>query len=187
MKENQIVLLPDAKGGVSITPPQGCEVDKVEVIDGVLSVTFKAAERKLPKTWEEFCESHPIQDDEVYLSLQGTIVSYDFSDWEPRARRITNTNTLPDRATAEATLALCQLVQLRDCYNVDWVPDWDGGGHNYVIEFDGGDIELYDRDTVSSSPLFFKTAELRDEFLRNFRSLIEKLKPLYGIKEGGEE
>ena len=34
-------------------------------------------------------------------------------------------NLLPDRATAEAVLALCQLVQLRDAYNGDWVLNWD--------------------------------------------------------------
>lgn len=32
-----------------------------------------------------------------------------------------------------------------------------------------------------------KSIELRDEFLNNFRPLIKKLKPLYGIKKGGEQ
>lgn len=44
-----------------------------------------------------------------------------------------------------------------------------------------------ERKITLSHILYFKTQELRDEFLRNFRDLIEKLKPLYGIKEGGEQ
>lgn len=167
-----------------IEAPEGCEIEKVELIDGVAVVTFREKKRKLPKSWEEFCEMFPFNGKEYYLQL-GEALKLNCSGNYRSAD--TTATTLPDRATAEAVLALCQLIQLRNCYNGDWVPDWDGGGHNYVIEFDGGDIELYDRDTVSSSPLYFKTAELRDEFLRNFRPLIEKLKPLYGIKEGGEQ
>lgn len=92
-----------------------------------------------------------------------------------------------DRATAEAVLALCQLIQLRNAFNGDWVPDWSGGKDKYVIEFSECEIYAYKRQITSSSPLYFKTADLRGEFLRCFRPLIEKLKPLYGIKEGGEQ
>ena len=95
---------------------------------------------------------------------------------------------LPDRATAEAVLALCQLIQLRNAYNGDWVPDWeDDEEDKYIIySYKSRCVEgIYQNTAVS--PLYFKTLELRDEFLRNFRPLIEKLKPLYGIKKGGEE
>ena len=39
-----------------ITAPEGCEIEKVEIVDGVAVVTFREKERKLPKSWEEFCE-----------------------------------------------------------------------------------------------------------------------------------
>lgn len=58
---------------MSITPPQGCEVDKVEVVDGVLTVTFKPQERKLPKSWEEFCEMYRIGACECYINEDGNI------------------------------------------------------------------------------------------------------------------
>ena len=35
--------------------PAGCEVEKIETQDGHVVVTFKEKERKLPKSWEEFC------------------------------------------------------------------------------------------------------------------------------------
>lgn len=33
--------------------PAGCEVEKTEIIDGALVVTFKPKEPQLPKSWEE--------------------------------------------------------------------------------------------------------------------------------------
>lgn len=172
---------------IKIAAPEGCEIEKVELVDGVAVVTFKEKERELPKSWEEFCKMFPVTEKEYYVTSASEVVNSLKRERTNTRSYIVDANNLPDRATAEAVLALCQLIQLQNVYNGDWVPDWDGGGHNYVIEFDGGDIELYDRDTVSSSPLYFKTEDLRDEFLRNFRPLIEKLRPLYGIKEGGEK
>ena len=88
---------------------------------------------------------------------------------------------------SDALIALIKLILLRNCYNGDWVPDWSKGAENkYCIEFAYGDICIC-TNCVSPLLLHFKTIDLRDEFLRNFRPLIEKLKPLYGIKEGGEE
>lgn len=183
MKDNKIVLPPDANGGVSITPPQGCEVEKVEVVDGVLTVTFKEEqERKLPKSWEEFCEMFPPTKTEYYIDKDCDILSLTSGARTDHNDR----NLLPDRATAEAVLALCQLIQLRNCYNGDWVPDWTDEERKYTIDFYEDEIwsgEFGD----TTSILHFKTKELRDEFLRCFRPLIEKLKPLFGIKEGGEE
>ena len=171
-----------------ITAPEGCEIEKVELIDGVAVVTFKEKERKLPKSWDEFCEMFQIKDGECYFDSASVIFEYNLTGercTEPR-RAKTDLNVLPDRATAEAVLALCQLIQLRDCYNGDWVPDWTDEERKYMIEFYENDISnsiCY----ASSKIFFFKTEELRDEFLRNFRPLIEKLKPLYEIKEGGEK
>ena len=168
-----------------ITAPDGCEIEKVELVDGVAVVTFKEKERKLPKSWEEFCDMVPIYDGECYIQAN--------SDIEKRDENVSNRwhegdrNLLPDSATAEAVLALCQLIQLRNAYNGDWVPDWeDDNETKFVIRFLNNEIYR----TIgyeSPTPLCFKTKELRDQFLENFGDLIEKSKPLYGIKEGGEE
>lgn len=173
-----------------IIAPDGCEIAKVELVDGVAVVTFKPQERRLPKSWEEFCRMFPIEKKEFIISNLSLVLKandnppYDNSE---KPRCFCNKNILPDRATAEAVLALCQLIQLRDCYNGEWVPDWTEDTLKYAIEFRQEKISNSTYHTYSCSPLYFKTNELRDEFLRNFRPLIEKLKPLYGIKEGGEE
>lgn len=73
-------------------------------------------------------------------------------------------------------------------YNQGWVPDWkDINEKKYTIYVFRSEIAKEANSFSSLSPLFFKTAELRNHFLENFRDLIEKLKPLYGIKEGGSE
>lgn len=94
--------------------------------------------------------------------------------------------TFSEKSVAEAFLSLCKLIQLRDAYNGDWVPDWFDTSVKYTIEFKTDKITTNCNKALPQI-LYFKTEDLRDEFLRNFRPLIEKLKPLYGIKEGGEE
>lgn len=169
-----------------IEAPEGCEIEKVEIIDGVAVVTFREKERKLPKSWSEFCVMY--RDTKVGESCVMTDCSIRTPGFSFRRDSHTDQNLLPDRATAEAILTLCQLIQLRNAYNGDWVPDWENPEEiKHIIQFDAGEIQCDTWIGVSASPLFFKTEELRDEFLRNFRPPIEKLKPLYGIKEGGEQ
>lgn len=166
--------------------PAGCEVEKIETQDGHVVVTFKEKERKLPKSWEEFCEMYPIKDGEYYAEDNCYIIKRQ----DVGEARFVNKdrNLLPEYAAADAVLALCQLIQLRNCYNGDWVPDWkDVGKTKFMIIIYEGEIDVDCANSLPSSLLYFKSKELRDEFLQNFRDLIEKLKPLYGIKEGGRE
>lgn len=168
-----------------ITAPEGCEIEKVELVDGVAVVTFKKKERKLPKSWEEFCEMFPTKQNEYYIDDLSE-VSIGVTGGVRRVDR--DENLLPDRATAEAVLALCQLVQLRNCYNGDWVPTWeDTKERKWAISFYENQIFVTDFVNYSYSLLYFKTKDLRDEFLRYFRPLIEKLKPLYGIKSDNKQ
>ena len=172
-----------------IAAPEGCEIEKVEIVNGAAVVTFRKKECKLPKSWEEFCEMFPDFTGEYFIepnNIEKIGQVLDISEWEKRTNK--NAELLPDRATAEAVLALCQLIQLRNCYNGDWVPDWtEEKEEKYIITYGGsGNIEQWTAYSMCRI-LAFKTKELRDEFLRYFRQLIEKLKPLYGIKEGGDK
>lgn len=152
--------------------------------DCIVNFLIKRKEKQLPKTWEEFCENNPIKYGECAIGLQSNIIdeSGEFS------RAIdTDRNYLPNYSTAEAVLALCQLIQLRNCYNGDWLPNWTNSKTKYVIEFNHNTPQINDWRVISVSPLYFKSKQLAEKFLQNFRQLIEKLKPLYGIKEGGEK
>ncbi|MBQ1196626.1 MAG: hypothetical protein IIX44_10325 [Clostridia bacterium] len=179
--KNQKIMEKETK----ITVPDGCEIKKVEIVDGVAVVTFKEKERELPKSFEEFCELFPKTKGEFYINANSSILK-DVS--EDERSKTTDANLLPDCATAEAVLALCQLIQLRNAYNGDWIPNWkDQYEQKYTIEIEKCTLLEFQCQTYCSTILYFKSEELRDEFLRCFRPLIEKLKPLYGIKEGGEE
>lgn len=89
-----------------------------------------------------------------------------------------NTNVFPTREEAEACLALSQLLQWRNKYNEGWKPDWENGSEpKYVIYFQANLIYL-NTNTHTSSILSFKTKEIRDKFLEDFRDLIKIVRPL---------
>lgn len=109
-------------------------------------------------------------------------------------RRITTQVNIPsviadfteDPELSDALVALIKLILLRNAYNGDLVPDWNDCNRKFITGIYNNDISVWST-CNTAFPLYFKTEELCDEFLRNFRDLIEKLKPLYGIKKGGEE
>lgn len=130
----------------------------------------------LPKTWEEFCKVYPLREKEYYIDNTSNICEA-YNCGTIRRNSIVDKNLLPDKETTEAILALLQLIQLRDCYNDGWEPNWEDNTAKYVIYTYYGNINT---DVVFSTNriLVFKTAELRDKFLENFRDLIEIAKPL---------
>jgi hypothetical protein len=172
-----------------ITAPEGCEIEKVELVDGVAVVTFREKKRKLPHSWEECCEMFPMKIPYNFAVKRSDLMADDFIFLNSYHNRLLEDmeKFTGNRATAEAVLAFTQLIQLRECYNGYWVPDSKEVPKPYCIDFADGIIRCARYDHLQTSVLFFKTEKLRDEFLRHFRPLIEKLKPLYGIKKGGEE
>lgn len=86
---------------------------------------------------------------------------------------------LPTKELAEAMLALCQLLQLRDRYNDGWKPNCCNYSNNFVIEVYNSEIST-DYFQSTQRILAFKTKELRDTFMNapKIRELIEIAKPL---------
>lgn len=78
---------------------------------------------------------------------------------------------------ANAAIALAQLSQLMHVYNEGWEPDWTKNDGKFVV--------CYVEDKIITPCyiwykhfLTFKSREIRDKFLENFRELIEQAKPL---------
>lgn len=87
-------------------------------------------------------------------------------------------NTFATTEQDEASVALAQLSQLREVYRNGWKPDWtDDEEHKYCIEFYQDKIYV-DTYTETSHFLSFKDSKTRNLFLKNFKDLIEKAKPL---------
>lgn len=151
---------------LKIEIPQGYEIDKGK--STFEKIVFKKVENELPKRWEDL----------------GVIRGYyvnahsELRDFECCTGKDSNKNTFPTKEEAEACIALAQLCQLRDRYNDGWRPDWDDGGEQkYAIKIENNKTVKYIL-TSTSSVLSFKSVNLRDEFLENFRDLIEIAKPL---------
>lgn len=167
-----------------INIPTGYEIEKTEVVGDALTVTFKLKDSQLPRTWEEFCEMFPVTTAEHFINNdscihQATVIGYNRS-------KECDKNLLPDLATTESILALSQLISLRNRYNQGWKPDWTDDNNKYIIELYAGEIIAVKCTKRGTSPLYFKSAELRDQFLKYFRPLIEKLGPMFGIMNGDE-
>lgn len=149
-----------------IEVPQGYEIDKEN--STFEKIVFKKVEKELPKRWEDLKE---IKGFYVNNYSEVTVFEYYFNAEE-------NKNVFPTEEEAEACVALAQLCQLRDRYNNGWRPDWnDDGEQKYAIKIENNKTVKYIL-TSTSSVLSFKSVNLRDEFLENFRDLIEVAKPL---------
>lgn len=96
--------------------------------------------------------------------------------------RVYNMDAKKDRnicnsiADAKAHLALMQLHQLRDYYRQGWVPDWDSTRnpkYKYCILKCGTIIHIEPLVRYIHF-LSFQTYKLAEQFLDNFRELIEQ-------------
>ena len=146
--------------------PQGWEIDKV---DGN-KIILKEDKKYLPKTWEECIAK--IKDLEC-IDRNSCIDTATFSD-DVASNHI---NDIPI-GLGKPMLALCQLLVCREVYRQGWKPNWkDDKEIKYCIERVENYIikEMYG---LTAKVLAFQSAEIRDEFLENFRDLIEEAKEL---------
>lgn len=145
--------------------PQGWEIDEVRGNKIILMENKK----ELPKTWEECIAK--IRDLE-YID-RNCIYKATFSA-ETASNHI---NNIPI-GLGKPMLALCKLLVCREVYRQGWKPDWTKGTENkYCIINNFNKIEPTYYSFVGRV-LSFQSAEIRDEFLENFKDLIEEAKEL---------
>ena len=154
---------------------------KIEVPNGKKAIwkdskiIFEDIKSQIPKTWEEFCEQNPIKKTEKYIDLNSEI---DVAVSSPVKREFEkDKNILPSKEAAEAHLALMQLHQLRDCYRQGWIPDWTSGNAYYCITKVKNILKV-GSSWQTNYFLSFPTLELAQQFLDNFRDLIEQVEDL---------
>ena len=70
-----------------------------------------------------------------------------------------------------------QLHQLRDCYRQGWIPDWTSGNAHYCITKIKNILKV-GAYWQTNYFLSFPTLELAQQFLDNFRDLIEQVEDL---------
>ena len=158
------------------------ETKSLEALTAIVSALFKEYEKQneLPKTWEEFCEKYFLQDEEVFITSSGGLLTV--AESFGRKFRISDEdkNICTSKQEAEAFLALMQLRQLRKAYVKDWEPDWKKNTKQYkaCIIHNGTDFIIAYSNNLYSRPLSFPTYELAKQFFNNFKGLLETAKPL---------
>ena len=156
------------------------ETKSLEALTAIVSALFKEYEKQyqLPKTWEEFCKRNKIKEGESFIDCyEQEIIDVEIegvgSDRDPRMDKNLCTST----QEAEAFLALMQLRQLRKAYVKDWEPNWTNNTFKYCIDvrMNNFGVESWSHMNHSFS---FPTEELAEQFLANFKDLLEIAKPL---------
>lgn len=146
--------------------PQGYEIDKEKsTFDNIV---FNKIENKLPLRYSEIKKDVPIITSEIEIYS----MYRDKSSWNLHYNKSTNINRLC------AFKALMQLVELRDAWNDGWMADYiNGNEFKFNIYFSENKIRTSNTHYVSCV-LNFKTGQLRDKFLEQFKELIEQAKEL---------
>ena len=151
---------------IKITPPEGYEVDKEK--STFEEIVFKKIEPNLPMSWENLriVKGYYISS-RSYINDIGMINTADV-----------NRNLFPTEEEAKAMLAMAQLCQLRDKWNDGWKANWKDNTRKYCIVSCKNILhkEFY-YDYGTSTPMAFKTKELRDKFMETFKDLLEEAKP----------
>lgn len=149
----------------NIEIPEGYEIDQEK--STFEKIVFKEIKKGLPKTWEELTKVEG-----YYI---GTCAGV--SDYQGASKEV-NKNVFATKEQAEAAVAMAQLSQLRDAYRQGWKPDWKNGStKKYVIFCEDSHFRIdywYTREYFLS----FESQAIAQEFLKNFKDLIEKAQPL---------
>ena len=153
---------------VKIQIPDNCELIK----DGDTYIV-KEKKRTPPRSWEEFCKSHPIKDTEYFMDGNSNIrrrCTFGIASREVSEDK----NLCSSEEEAEAFLALMQLRQLRKA----WVGDWEITDQlYYCIIPSRTKFTVIDNYNVLRS-LSFPTQEMAEDFLNCFKDLCETAKIL---------
>lgn len=148
---------------------------EIEVPDGKKAIwkegkiVFKDIKPQLPKTWKEFCDQNALKLDEYFIDNASYMIGVNVDERNETSDR----NVLPSKQAAEQHLALMQLHQLRDCYRQGWEPNWIENTSKWVIYKEKNCLVVVSA-VFYSKFLSFPTRELAEEFLNNFRGLIEQ-------------
>ena len=160
------------KQTIEIEVPDGYKAVYDKETRKVEMVRIEPPDPELPKTWEEFCKNNPVKNNECFI-FEGKVNKVS-TGWE---RDTKHKDILPSEETAEAFLALMQLIQLRDCYRQGWKPDWISGDYKHALSY-GRHGLIEDYTYWNNRILTFQSESICYEFMENFRDLIEQAKEL---------
>ena len=150
---------------IKIEVPDGYEIDTDN--STFEQIVFKELKKELPKSWEELKQ------------IEGCWVQSNSTLFYDKRKTIgsEHKNIFKTKEQAQASIALAQLSQLIDVYRQGWKPDWFDESKKYIVTKVQQEIET---DYYINIPhlLSFQSEEIAEDFLSNFKDLIEEASPL---------
>ena len=155
------------------------DIPKNKMLLRVDETTYKIVDKpiKLPKSWEEFCNTHLVDSNCWYIDdMSNLTIATKAINYKRNRNPITDRNLFSSKEQAESFLVLVQLIQLRDCYN-----ESEELKDEYAILYDknSNTFDVWDVSAESINHiLIFNSRNIAEQFLDNFHSLIEQAKYL---------
>lgn len=149
----------------NIKIPLGYEIDKTKSTEDTI-VLNKIKIVDVDADFERAFKSAREQGD--FYNIDGFDMSDDFVD-----------ACVPSEEDAEAVNALCKLMFLRNAFNDAWEPDWnDNMQSKWVIHNKNGVLVSEWTTMKLTKPLVFRSEKVCNQFLKDYRELLETAKPL---------
>ena len=149
----------------NIKIPLGYEIDKTKSTEDTI-VLNKIKIVDVDADFERAFKSAREQGD--FYNIDGFDMSDDFVD-----------ACVPSEDEAAAMNALCKLLFLRDEFNKDWEIDWkDNYQSKWVIHNKNGVLVSECTTVKLTKPLVFRSEKVCNQFLKDYRELLETAKPL---------
>ena len=124
---------------------------------------------KLPNTWEEFCILNSCKTGEYFISSLSSVCKIEGKGLRSYTL---DKNAFTSEKAARQHIALMQLHRLRDCYRQGWKPNYEETSQKWFIaKYATLEIAC---SIYRNAFLTFQTRELAEQFLANFRELIEQ-------------
>ena len=120
----------------------------------------KLIDYRLPKTWEEYRKMKGDEGEKANAALNFAYTSIN--------------SAFPDYHDTQKHIALMKLHLLRDEYRIGWVPEWGNIDESkFVIEMVENELTV-ENYGITRHFLAFQDKKTANEFLTNFRDLIEE-------------
>ena len=149
----------------NIKIPLGYKIDKTKSTEDTI-VLNKIKIVDVDADFERAFKSAKEQGD--FYNIDGFDMSDDFVD-----------ACVPSEEEAEAVNALCKLMFLRNAFNDAWEPDWnDDMQSKWVIHNKNGVLVSEWTTMKLTKPLVFRSEKVCNQFLKDYRELLETAKPL---------
>jgi len=156
----KLEVISNAMKTLKIEIPDGYEIDTEK--STFEQIVFKEIKKELPKSWEE------LEDASGYYPNSSAPI---FSKNTKKYKLYFKT-----KEQAQASIALAKLSQLREVYRQGWKPE-SNAGVKYSIRKIEQKLEIINYYEIRYF-LSFQSEEIAEEFLNNFKDLIEEASPL---------